>query len=233
MKPWRLLDSTDVPGGNHLQLWQRAEEFSIRLRDGGELMNSRAFGSERALADLVCPALAARERPRVLVGGLGLGYTLAAALAGLPATAEVVVAELLASVVQWNRDILGHLAGDPLADPRVRVQVGDVAAALRAPGSGWDAVLLDVDNGPEGVVRAGNDWLYGPSGLAVSSRALRPGGVLAVWSSHQSPAFRRRLQASGLEVEEHRVRARAPGKGSHHVVWVARAGPQRPGTQPR
>ncbi len=239
MKPWLKLDSSDVPdGSDQLQLWQRDAEFSIRLKRGGELMNSRAFASERALADLICPRLADRATPRVLVGGLGLGHTLAAALAGLPTEAEVVVAELSPAVVRWNRGPLAHLASHPLLDARVQVHVGDVGALLRQPGRRWDAVLLDVDNGPEGLTRDDNDWLYSTSGLTTTARSLRPGGVLGVWSAHPSPAFRRRLQATGLSVEEHQARARAAtgsvgsagankrgagGKGPRHIVWLATA----------
>lgn len=222
MLPWQLIDSTAIPDGTDtLQLWQRGSEFSVRLVKGGELMNSRAFGSERALASLVAPLLAGRPAPRVLVGGLGLGHTLAAALAGLPDDAEVVVAELLPAVVQWNRERLGHLAGEPLQDGRVQVLVGDVAEPLRSPGSGWDAILLDVDNGPDGLSRSGNDWLYSNAGLSTAARALRPGGVLGVWSAHPDAAFDGRLRASRLQVTAHRVRARAGGKGGRHVIWLA------------
>ncbi len=225
MKPWRLLDSAPVPDGDdRLQLWRRGDEYSVRLRSAGELMNSRASGSERALAALVCPQLAERSRLRVLIGGLGLGYTLAAALDGLPPTAEVVVAELVDAVVDWNRGPIGCLANHPLADERVQVYVGDVAELLTESGDGWDAVLLDVDNGPEGLARAGNDWLYSDGGLSAAARALRADGVLAVWSAHPSPAFRRRLQAAGFDVQEHEVRARSGNKGGRHWVWLARLG---------
>lgn len=222
MLPWQLIDSTAIPDGTDtLQLWRRGDEFSIRLVKGGELMNSRAFGSERALASLAAPLLAGRAAPRVLVGGLGLGHTLAAALAGLADDAEVVVAELLPAVVQWNRERLGHLAGAPLQDRRVQVLVGDVAEPLRSPGPGWDAILLDVDNGPDGLSRSGNDWLYSSAGLSTAARALRPGGVLGVWSAHPDAAFDGRLRATRLQVTEHRVHARAAGKGSRHVIWLA------------
>jgi spermidine synthase len=222
MLAWQLLDSVLVPAGSDtVQLWQRGTEFSIRLVQGGELMNSRVFGSERALAELVRPALADRPDPRVLVGGLGLGHTLAAALQGLPERAVVVVAELLPAVVQWNQTVLGHLAGHPLADSRVVVHVGDVAECLRAPGGGWDAILLDVDNGPDGLTRARNDWLYGSAGLATAARSLRPGGVLGVWSAHPSDAFAQRLRGTSLQVSEHRVHARAGSKGPRHVIWLA------------
>ena len=223
VKPWRLLEATAVPGGDdQLQLWQRGQEFSVRLRGCGELMNSRAHGSERAMAGLVCAALAGQQAPRVLIGGLGLGHTLASALGGLPAHAMVTVAELVPAVVAWNRGPLSHLAGHPLVDARVQIHEGDVAELLAPPSARWHAILLDVDNGPEGLTRAGNDWLYGDAGLAAAARSLRPAGVLSVWSAHASPAFRRRLVAAGLDVQEHKVRARPGNKGARHVVWLAR-----------
>lgn len=225
MKPWRHLDSAAVPtGDDELQLWQRDTEFSIRLKRGGELMNSRAFGSERALATLVCERLRTPANPRqglrILVGGLGLGHTLAAALADLPADAEVTVAELSPAVVRWNRGPLRELAGAPLDDPRARVFEGDVAQQVRSHHRYWDGILLDVDNGPEGLTREENDWLYSAAGLRALLKALRPGGLIGVWSAHASAPFNRRLRGTGARVEEVPVRARQGKRGSKHRVWL-------------
>ncbi len=224
MIPWVLLDSAPLPDrGGELRLFQRGEEFSIRITGGGgELMNSRVHGSEEALAELACARLVACERPRILIGGLGMGFTLAAALRSLGPTAEVVVAELLPAVVEWNRGPLGALAGHPLEDVRVRVQVGDVARCLQAQRQAYDAILLDVDNGPEGLTHPGNDRLYSVEGLSTALTALRPAGVLAVWSAGPDRNFTQRLRKVGFEVEEVRVRARgAVRKGARHTLWLA------------
>ncbi len=223
MQPWTLEDTADVPdGSDRLELRRRGQEWSIRLRAGGELMNSRAFGSEQALAELGCATVPARGR--VLVGGLGLGHTLAATLAVTSPATAVVVAELVPAVVRWNRGPLGHLAGHPLDDARTTVVTGDVADQIRGRADAWDAVLLDVDNGPDGLTRAENDWLYSASGLAALRDALRPGGTLAVWSAHRSPRFVQRLRATGLRVDERGVRARAGKRGARHTVWLAHKG---------
>lgn len=223
MIPWILLGSAAIPGnGGELRLYRRAEEFSIRIVGGGELMNSRMHGSEEALAELACARLADRARPRVLIGGLGMGFTLAAALKNLGPAAEVVVAELVAAVVEWNRGPLGAEAGQPLDDARARIEVIDVARLLRAAAQDYDAILLDVDNGPEGLTHKGNDWLYSAAGLNAAYSALRPGGVLAVWSAGPAPDFADRLRKQGFDVEEQRVRARgAVRKGAWHTLWFA------------
>nr|WP_246363135.1 hypothetical protein [Deinococcus budaensis] len=198
-------------------------EFSIQISGYvSELMNSRQHASEDALADLACAAIAGRARPHVLVGGLGMGFTLAAALRGVGPSGTVTVAELVPEVVEWNKGPLGECAGHPLRDPRTRVHVGDVAELLRRGQGTFDAVLLDVDNGPEGMTHHGNDWLYSPPGLAAAQRTLRPGGVLAVWSATPEPRFTTRLNRAGFRTEVHTVRAR-PGKGAHHTVWLAHA----------
>jgi spermidine synthase len=226
MIPWKLLDRVPVPGGQgELMLYQRGEEFSIRVTGHGELMNSRAHGSEDMLAALVCVRLAGRARPRFLIGGLGMGFTLAAALRDLGPDAAVVVAELVPAVVAWNRGALGALAGNPLLDPRVAVQEIDVARLLRSERNAFDAILLDVDNGPEGLTRDANDWLYGNAGLAAAFAALRADGILAVWSAGGDRNFTDRLRRAGFETEEIRVRARIT-KGARHTLWLAR----RPGT---
>ncbi len=223
MIPWVLLDSATIPvDGGELRLYRRAEEFSIRIVGGGELMNSRVHGSEEALAELACARLAGRVRPRLLIGGLGMGYTLAAALKNLGSDGEVVVAELVAAVVEWNRGPLGALAGQPLADARAGAQVVDVARLLKAADQDYDAILLDVDNGPEGLTQRSNDWLYSAAGLNAAFSALRPGGVLGVWSAGPAPDFADRLRQRGFEVDEVRVRARgAVRKGAWHTLWLA------------
>lgn len=225
MTPWKLLDSTPVPGGGELQLYRRGDEFSIKLKGGGELMSSRVHGSEVALAELACGGLAERSHPRMLIGGLGMGFTLAAALGQLDAGAEVMVAELVPAVVEWNRGPLGEHAGRPLDDPRATVRVGDVADILKVERQAWDAILLDVDNGPEGLTRKGNDWLYSLDGLVAAYEALRPKGILAVWSAGPDQHFPGRLRKAGFEVEERRVRAHAGRKGARHTIWLAVRGP--------
>jgi len=222
MKPWNLIDTAPVPGdGGELRLYQRGEEFSIKLAGAGELMSSRVHGSEEALAEQTCARLRAGEMPRLLIGGLGMGFTLAATLRCVGERAQVVVAELIPAVVAWNRGPIGPLAGHPLDDPRVDVREGDVARILKAEPGGYDAILLDVDNGPEGLTRKDNDWLYGMDGLNAAYAALRPGGILAVWSAGPEPAFSQRLRKVGFDVEEVRVRARGT-KGARYILWFAR-----------
>jgi spermidine synthase len=221
MIPWKLLDRAPVPGGEGvLMLYQRGEEFSIRVTGHGELMNSRAHGSEDALAALACARLVGRKRPRLLIGGLGMGFTLAAALRELGPDAEVVVAELVPAVVTWNRGALGAQAGNPLLDARTTVQEIDVARLLRAERNAFDAILLDVDNGPEGLTRNANDWLYSSGGLAAAFAALRTDGILAVWSAGSDRNFTDRLRCTGFDAEEVRVRARK-SKGARHTIWLA------------
>jgi len=202
-----------------MSLHRRGDEFSLRVA-GLELMNSRQHGSEEALAALALAELA-RPAQHVLIGGLGMGFTLRAALDALPATARVSVAELVPQVAEWNRGPLAHLAGRPLADGRVKLVVADVANLLARATRAYDAVLLDTDNGPEGTTHEGNERLYSPAGLRAAHGALTPGGVLAVWSAFQSPAFARRLVAAGFAVSEKNVRSRGK-KGVRHVVWLAR-----------
>ncbi|MEK7206973.1 MAG: hypothetical protein AAB134_03730 [Pseudomonadota bacterium] len=221
MIPWKLLDRVPVPGGEGvLLLYQRGEEFSIRVTDHGELMNSRVHGSEDALAQLTCARLAGRKQPRLLIGGLGMGFTLAAALHELGPDAEVVVAELVPAVVAWNRGALGAQAGHPLRDARASVREIDVARLLRSERNAFDAILLDVDNGPEGLTRNANDWLYSNAGLAAAFTALRTDGILAVWSAAGDRDFTDRLRCTGFDAEEVRVRARK-SKGAHHTIWLA------------
>jgi spermidine synthase len=225
MIPWEFLESAQVPGnGGELGLYRRGAEFSIRVGNR-ELMNSRVHGSEEALAELACARIASRPQPRVLIGGLGMGFTLAAALRRLGAEGRVVVAELVPAVVTWNRGPLAALAGHPLQDARVTVQEVDVARILRVTRQTYDAILLDVDNGPEGLARKENDWLYARPGLEAAHAALHPAGVLAVWSAAPNPVFSQRLRRVGFTVEELHVPARSSRKGRRHTIWLAGRGP--------
>lgn len=225
MNPWILIDRSTIPAdGGELRLYRRGEEYSIMIAGGGELMNTRMHGSEDSLAELGCHHLQGKAQPRVLVGGLGMGFTLAAALRQLGPQAEVVVAELVPAVVRWNRDHLGQFAGYPLDDPRTTVSVGDVAAVIRKERAAFDAILLDVDNGPEGLTHRENDWLYGNEGLEAAFNALRIDGVLAVWSAGPDNAFGERLRRAGFLVDERRVAAHRGRKGATHTIWLARRG---------
>ncbi len=220
MIPRLVIDTAEMPdGGGEIRLVQRGSEYSIML-GSTELMNSRLSGSEEALAALSCAKIADRRRPHMLIGGLGMGFTLGAALEELPADAEVTVAELVPSVVEWARGPLAHLCGPSLADPRVSILEIDVATLIAGPPARFDAILLDVDNGPDGLTREANDRLYDRAGLRRAKTALRPGGVLAIWSSAPDVAFANRLRKAGFEVEEVRVRAHK-SRGAHHLVWTA------------
>ena len=222
MTPWILLDKAPVPGnGGELCLYQRGDEYSIKLTGGGELMNSRVHGSEDALAEQTCARLMDSVEPRLLIGGLGMGFTLAAALRHAGKQAQLTVAELVPAVVSWNRGPLGACAGHPLQDPRVTIREMDVARILMDGQQAFDAILLDVDNGPEGLTRKENDWLYSINGLNEAYMALRPRGVLAVWSAGPDKDFMQRLRKVGFEVDEVRVRTRG-SKGARHCIWFAR-----------
>lgn len=217
MKPWVELARAPAPGGGTLVLRRRDRELVIVV-DGELLMSSRKHGSEEALARIGCARLG--PSPRVLVGGLGMGFTLRAALDLLPADAEVTVAELVPAVVDWNRGELADLAGRPLADPRARVHVGDVAEVIGAA-RGLDAILLDVDNSPHALTRPSNQGLYGEAGLAASARALRPGGCVAIWSAVQASEVMGRMRRAGLAPEAHA--ARAVGRsGGVHTIYLGR-----------
>jgi spermidine synthase len=222
MLPWTLIDSSQVPGdGGEIRLYRRGTEYSIRV-GAYELMNNRVHGSEDALASIVCERLKDRNRARVLIGGLGMGFTLAGVLKDLGAYSEVVVAELVPAVVTWNRGPLGAFAGQPLDDPRVRMHELDVGKVIRAEENAYDAILLDVDNGPAGLTSKTNDQLYGTRGLRAAFAALRPGGILAIWSAGPDPAFTKRLQNSGFAVEQVTVRGRGKSGGSRFLIWIAR-----------
>ncbi|CCK81107.1 spermidine synthase [Desulfobacula toluolica] len=222
MIPWEEIDRAKVPGQKEdVTLRKRGTEFSIRTAET-ELMNSRLHGSEEALAELTCSRIRQKSGLKILIGGLGMGYTLAAALEHSGPDALITVSELIPAVVGWNRKYLGHLAGMPLNDPRVSVKEEDIAKTIREKESFWNAIILDVDNGPEGLTRKANDLIYGRAGLEKSFRALCPGGILAVWSSGADEAFTRRLKQGGFKTETLTTRARKPAKGSRHTIWLAR-----------
>ena len=220
MIPWKLIDTADVPGGGEpLRLMQRGKEFTIKLGQN-ELMSSRLYGSEEALATLSCARLKARPDPHLLIGGLGMGFTLRAALKVLGPQARITVAELVPAVIAWARGPMAELSGESLLDPRVDIREADVARLIAGGRGTYDAILLDVDNGPQGLTRQSNDALYDSSGLRTAFAALRPGGVLAVWSSHPDDRFAPRLRKAGFDTEEIKIRATGGG-GARHVIWIA------------
>ena len=225
MIPWTLLDTAPVPGGGgELRLMRRGAEFSIRLGHN-ELMNSRLSGSEEALATIACERIRSRAEPRILIGGLGMGFTLRAALAALGIEARIIVAELVPAVLAWARGPMAEVFRNSLTDPRVTIREADVGHLIRSGRSAFDAILLDVDNGPEGLTRKANDALYDLEGLGAARVVLRAGGVLAVWSSAPNLKFTQRLRKAGFEVDEVKVRANGSRGGARHVIWIAtRAG---------
>ena len=226
MIPQILLDKAETPdGGKELRLYQHDKDFLISVGNV-QLMSSRTHESEEALAHLALERIEIKENTRVLIGGLGMGFTLRAALDVLPAKARVVVAELIPAVVKWNRGPLADLAGHALEDSRVEVHEVDAAKMIRHGQGRYDAILLDVDNGPAGLSRTGNHWFYGLSGLHAMLAALRPDGVLALWSAGPDVEFTRRMEIVGFDVESIRVRARAGKKGAHHVIWIAKKKPE-------
>jgi len=219
--PWTLIDTAIMPdGGGELRLKQRGSEFSIML-GAIELMNSRLSGSEEALARLSYERIINHARPHMLIGGLGMGFTLRAALAALPGDARITVGELVPAVVAWARGPMAAVFAGCLDDERVDISEGDVGRLIQSAPSGYDAILLDVDNGPEGLTRRANDDLYSVTGLRAARRALRPNGVLSVWSSAADAGFTRRLRDAGFAVEELTVRASTKGRGARHVIWMA------------
>ena len=220
MKVRQLLATAAIPEGGELKLFQRGHDFMIVL-GGNELMNSRMSGSEEALATIVCDRLGDRKRLDLLIGGYGMGFTLRAALAKLSANSTVTVAELVPAIVEGAKGPMKALTSDALSDKRVRIVEQDVAVSIAGAQEKFDAILLDVDNGPDGLSRPGNDWLYAPSGLETSKKALKPGGVLAIWSAAPDSAFSRRLGQAGFLVEEINVRARQNGKGPRPLIWIA------------
>ncbi|GGI74549.1 spermidine synthase [Polymorphobacter multimanifer] len=220
MTPRELIDVADVPGGPPLRLFRRGGDFMIVL-ERNELMSTRMHGSEVALGTMACDRLAGRPAAHLLIGGYGMGFTLRAVLGRLGADARVTVVELVPGIIAWARGPRAAVTDGCLDDPRVTVEMGDVAATIGRATATFDAILLDVDNGPDGLTRPANNGLYGNQGLADARKALRPGGVLAVWSASSDPAFARQLQRAGFAVETVRVRARENGKGAMHVIWFA------------
>ncbi len=223
MKPLNKLATAIIPNnGGELTLYRRENEFSIRLSGvRGELMNSGVYNSEQELAKLGCAHIQNKDNAEVLVGGLGMGYTLAAALACVTANSRVTVAELIPEVLEWNQGPLGECAGRPLADPRYHVRLGDIAELIKMQEPAFDAILLDVDNGPEGITHSNNNWLYSTGGLEALYDSLRPEGMLAVWSAGADSMFVIQLKKAGFVVSVRTVRAR-PGKGSRHTIFLAK-----------
>jgi spermidine synthase len=221
--PITLVDTADIPGGGELHLLQCGDAFSIQF-GLDELMGSQVQHTEQALATLACERLSGGEG-RVLIGGLGMGFTLGAALAALPQDATVVVAELVPKVVTWARGPLAHLFGNHLADPRVSLEIGDVHDVIVAEPNRFDAILLDVDNGPDGLIQLANDRLYCNWGLRAAYSALRPNGILAIWSAYADSAFVDRLENAGFEVDEVNMPANPGDEGRHNTIWLA----SRPG----
>lgn len=221
MIPWTHIDTAIMPdGGGELRLKQRGTEFSIMLGTI-ELMNNRLSGSEEALAKLSYERIQKHARPHMLIGGLGMGFTLRAALAVLPVDAKVTVGELVPAVVAWARGPMAEVFAGCLDDARVTVREGDVGRLIQSSAAAYDAIMLDVDNGPEGLTRKANDDLYSVAGLRAARKALRPNGVLSVWSSAPDAGFTRRLREAGFAVEELSVRASTNGRGARHVIWMA------------
>ncbi|WP_114226514.1 spermidine synthase [Sphingomonas sediminicola] len=219
MIPRTLVASAQIPNGPEMRLYRRGEDHMILL-EREELMSSRQSGSEVALATLTADRLGPRPGQRWLIGGYGMGFTLRAALSKLPGDADVTVAELVPEIIDWARGPMAALTAGGLDDPRVTVAMGDVTDEIAK--GGWDAILLDVDNGPDALVRAQNQWLYEPGGLAVARRALKPKGLLAIWSASSDAKFSKTLAAAGFAIEEKVVRARSNGKGPRHHIWFAR-----------
>jgi spermidine synthase len=221
MIPWIQIDTARVPGAEvELRLMRRGVEFSMMLGPN-ELMNSRLSGSEEALATLACRKIEAVKRPHLLIGGLGMGFTLRAALAVLGSEARIMVAELVPAVIAWAKGPMAEIFGDSLIDPRADIRSADVVEVIQSHASAFDAILLDVDNGPEGLIRKANDALYDLQGLRAIRRALRPSGVLAVWSSGPNPHFTKRLREAGFDVNEVAVRATTKRSGARQVIWFA------------
>jgi spermidine synthase len=223
MTPWVKLGTAQIPNnGGELTFSQRGDEFSIRLSGiRGELMNSRVYNSEQELAQLGCAYIKSTPNAHVLVGGLGMGYTLAAALKAVTPSSTVTVAELIPEVHIWNQGPLGKCANNPLQDPRTQVKIGDVKYLLNMQTPTYDAILLDVDNGPEGLTHSDNNWIYSEAGLKDIYQVLRPNGMLAIWSAGPDYLFTVRLKKAGYEVRTQIARSRK-GKGSKHTIFLAR-----------
>lgn len=225
MRPWQTIDSEEVPHDDAMMyLVERGGEWAIHV-DGRELMTNREHGSEDALSDLACDRLDALHDAKVLVGGLGMGFTLSAVLRRVGPAARVTVAELIPAVVRWNREYVGRASGHPLRDPRVDVYMGDVGDLVEKPPHAWSAILLDVDNGPGALTRPANGWLYNPQGIQAAWDALIPGGILGIWSAAGDDSFTRRLVDGGFETEflpYFEDGRPTPDDDGTHVLWMAR-----------
>lgn len=219
MKPERLIDSTPTPEGDDLLLYERDGVFTLRI-GGIELMTSRAHDSEEELAWRAMKLVDRKIRPRVLVGGLGMGFTTRAALDSSPRPSEVVVAELLPAVVRWNRDHIGELAGNPMDDPRVTIVERDFYEVIKDSPRGFDVILNDVDNGPGGCSLDRNERLYRAAGLAAVRRCLRPGGVLGVWCVEDDPGFVKAMKSAGFRAHAETIYARNVAKGHKHTIFI-------------
>ncbi|WP_145902312.1 MULTISPECIES: spermidine synthase [Sphingobium] len=220
MIPRELIDTAPVPGGQELKLYRRGADHMIVL-DRNELMSSRMSGSEKALAVMTLERLKGRGAPHLLIGGYGMGFTLRAALAEMGQGGRIMLVELVPKIIEWARGPMAELAAGCLDDPRVTLIEGDVAAEIASAHGSYDAILLDVDNGPDGLTAPANDRLYSTSGLATAKAALKPGGILAIWSAGSDDPFTRRLRNAGFDVDEVAVKARDNGKGPRHVIWFA------------
>lgn len=218
-----LIDTAWIPDGEKLELYRHDRDFMIVLGTN-ELMSSRKWGSEEALATMAAERIGDAKKPHFLIGGYGMGFTLRAALRVLPADARITVAELVPEIIEWARGPMADLAQGCLDEPRVTLLMSDVATVIAGARNEYDAILLDVDNGPDAIVREDNNVLYSKAGLRAAYSALKPGGVMAVWSAGPDPAFTRRLERAGFAVDEVKVAARSNGKGPKHTIWFARAG---------
>ncbi|PNU03850.1 spermidine synthase [Novosphingobium guangzhouense] len=216
-----LIDTAWIPDGEKLELFRHDKDFMIVIGHN-ELMSTRKWGSEEALATMAYDRIkGSAKRPHILIGGYGMGFTLRAALRVLPADAKITVVELVPEIIQWARGPMAHLTGDCLEDPRVNLVMGDVAQAIVDGHGDYDAILLDVDNGPDGLVREDNNVIYSKVGLREAYGALTPDGVLAIWSAGADPSFTRRIERARFAVDEVKVHARSNGKGPKHVIWFA------------
>ena len=220
MIPRELVGVAEVPGGPPLSLFRHGDDFMIML-DRNELMSSRMSGSEAALGSMTCQRLRSPVGARLLIGGYGMGFTLRAVLAELGPDARITVAELVPGIIAWARGQMTAMAKGCLDDPRVEIVIDDVAKLINGAKEVYDAILLDVDNGPDGLTRQANDGLYTAPGLESARAALRPGGILAIWSASADAVFTRRLKRAGFAVDEVKVRARENGKGPTHTIWFA------------
>lgn len=221
MTPREVIGVAEVPGGEPLRLVRHGRDFIIML-ERNELMSSRMSGSEEALAEMTLDRLSDPANARLLIGGYGMGFTLRAALRRLGPKGWACVVELVPGIIEWARGPMAELADGCLDDPRTQLVMGDVGAEIARSRGSWEAILLDVDNGPDGLTRDANDGLYTMRGLEKARTALAPGGVLAVWSAGPDPAFSRRMRDAGFAVEEVQVRARSNGKGPRHVIWFGK-----------